>query len=324
MHIYEVVINPLSGFITSLKGDTVFGHFCWQVLYDDKLMKKSFDQAVDSYDDKPFAVFSSAFPVKADDPKCRYLPKPEYPWFTELDRKGITRKQKIEGNKKLKKKKWITVKNYTDLLLNPASLRSDEDITGDEDGVVLTETRTRNTINRLSSTTSGSGFDPYPVDMFSFSDHIKLCLICIADPEYLEKDAIQTVLERIGSTGFGKDASSGMGRFQVESVERIEKPEPDTGDLCYTFAPMVPRKGDFKELYFKPFTRFGKHGGLMARSENPFKRPVIMADEGAVAEPVDGFPDTPYIGRAVTGASFIEPRTIVQGYAPWMPIKTGA
>ena len=47
-----------------------------------------------------------------------------------------------------------------------------------------------------------------------------------------------------------------------------------------------------------------------------------MADEGAVFIPNDkGVFDKPYIGRAVTGVSKAEPSSVVQGYAPYLPLK---
>ncbi len=62
MRVYEIAIKPLSGFGTPLKGDTLFGHFCWQIALDEKICDKSLTELLDVYPEKPFVVFSSAYP----------------------------------------------------------------------------------------------------------------------------------------------------------------------------------------------------------------------------------------------------------------------
>ena len=32
--------------------------------------------------------------------------------------------------------------------------------------------------------------------------------------------------------------------------------------------------------------------------------------------------DKPYVGQAIGGVSKVEPNTVVQGYAPYIPLKT--
>ena len=63
MKLYALTIRPLSGFGTPLKGDTIFGHFCWQFAYDSTLLNGGFQSWVDKYQQQPFAVFSSAYPT---------------------------------------------------------------------------------------------------------------------------------------------------------------------------------------------------------------------------------------------------------------------
>jgi len=47
-----------------------------------------------------------------------------------------------------------------------------------------------------------------------------------------------------------------------------------------------------------------------------------MADEGAVFLPqsADAF-NNPYLGRAVTGISLADPRTVGQGYSMYLPCR---
>jgi CRISPR-associated protein Csm4 len=75
-------------------------------------------------------------------------------------------------------------------------------------------------------------------------------------------------------------------------------------------------------MYFAPFTRFGRHGDVLAKSSNPFKNPVIMADEGAIFMPadLDRTMNKPYIGTAVTNISKAEPNAVTQGYSLYIPV----
>lgn len=54
MKLYEVIIKPESGFGTPLKGDTIFGHICWQTAYDKNLLEGGLDRWIDCYAERPF------------------------------------------------------------------------------------------------------------------------------------------------------------------------------------------------------------------------------------------------------------------------------
>jgi hypothetical protein len=58
-----LTITPLSPFGTPLKGDTLFGHVCWQAAEDPALLDGGLERWVGLYPERPFAVFSSAFPL---------------------------------------------------------------------------------------------------------------------------------------------------------------------------------------------------------------------------------------------------------------------
>jgi CRISPR-associated protein Csm4 len=128
-------------------------------------------------------------------------------------------------------------------------------------------------------------------------------------------------LQRIGQWGYGRDASSGLGRFGVKDVTPLNYPACEEANALYTLAPVTPARDSFTDAWFTPFIRFGKHGDKLAVSRNPFKTPVIMADEGAVFKP--SHPSDlakPYFGQAVTDVS-MHKGTLVQGYAPVLPLK---
>ena len=113
-----------------------------------------------------------------------------------------------------------------------------------------------------------------------------------------------------------------MGHFEVKKWKELSSLRLDSTDACYTLAPSVIEKDMYSEVWFMPFVRYGKHGDRLVHGRNPFKNPVVMADEGAVFKPKDtSVLDKPYLGRAVSSVSLSLKETVVQGYAPYLPMK---
>ena len=342
MKIYEITIKPLSGFGTPLKGDTIFGHFCWQLVYDKSISDAALRDLLSSYGERPFAVFSSAYPKYHADGAYRYAFRtPSLP-PDKLFPMPETKKERIEKRKELKGKRWMIIREgervefFKDLkyLSDQEMVAAVRPYLGEEarkqirksgaPRVIDFFSQPHNTINRLTGTTGEAPFAPFSLDHEVFLPDIELALFVGIDESVITIELVKVCLERIGEAGFGRDASTGLGRFQLG-----EDSEVDLGSMgntapnaCYTLSPCVPPEDTCKELYFTPFTRFGRHGDILAKSSNPFKNPVIMADEGAVLVPEkkDVFLK-PYVGKAVTGVSKVEPGTISQGYSLYLPVR---
>ena len=182
----------------------------------------------------------------------------------------------------------------------------------------------RNTINRQTGTTGEEGFAPFEVEQNVFYPETELALFVGIDESVININSIREGLDRIGKFGFGKDASTGLGRFDLGEENEIVLSQmgSESPNACYTLSPCVPEKDTYSEMFFSPFTRFGRHGDVLSKSSNPFKNPVIMADEGGVFIPNDrNVFDKPYIGRAVTNISKAEPKAVTQGYSLYIPVK---
>jgi len=340
--LFEITIKPALSFATPLKGDTLFGHFCWQAAYDPGLLNGGLEKWISLYRSKPYAVFSTAFPKFFDNSKCWYaLRKPNLPLSAYISEHDVNKSDAIKKRKKAKKKKWMKVHEnllidmqnteyFTDMELPVFShkqasmeIKKTMDDVGTS-GFCLPFVQPHNTINRLTSTTGEGPFAPYSVNACSYYPETELAVFCLIDEEATDIDRICTGLERIGMFGFGKDASIGSGKFQLGDRTEIDVPTMKDADACLTLAPSVPGAGEFREGFFTPFTRFGKHGDVLAKSMNPFKNPIIMADEGAVfvADSPDVF-RKPYMGTAISDLSKAQPQSVHQGYAPYLPLKIG-
>ncbi|PIE68199.1 MAG: hypothetical protein CSA23_00155 [Deltaproteobacteria bacterium] len=332
MKFYEINITPTSPFGTLLKGDTIFGHFCWQAAHDPDLLAGGLDTRIQHYTESPFAVFSSAFP-KIENGSVRYfLPRPE---AVMMDRNLIgatTRKTRLLEGKKLKKKRWMALERID--VIEPSAvefLTAKELVSriggkgvhgvGTNDAVYAME-QAHNTIDRRTGTTGTGMFAPYSTENQFYLPGIGLAVFALLDEEITDIQKICKGLKRIGRWGFGRDASTGMGRFYVNGHTEHPLPRLEGANACYTLAPAVPQKDTFSHSFYMPFIRFGKHGDRLATGKAPYKRPVVMADEGAVFIPAaaNAF-TTPWLGIGITGVSCADSRTVAQGYAPWLPIK---
>lgn len=342
MKLYEITINPTSGFGTQLKGDTLFGHVCWQAGDDPDLFDKELPELIRVYHKKPFAVFSSAFPLIAGSPTeaspTRYvLKKPEMPMSKIFSQTG-TRLQTLKQIKKNKQKKWMVVPRATRIDMADSQFLTDREVCQaiavsdparrqscqmeNSEALIRNAAQTHNTINRLTGTTGTGMFSPYEKENFFYFPGTLLALLVLVDTDLVRIEPIVKTLERIGNWGFGRDASTGMGKFTIEGYEEMPDSAATGFHAGYTLAPCVPDTELLEKFYFKSFARFGKHGAFLATSRNPFKNPVIMADEAAVLWPKDtSFFKKPYLGKSVSGVSKVMPETVVQGYSPYLPLK---
>jgi CRISPR-associated protein Csm4 len=340
----EITIKPKSAFGTPIKGDTLFGHFCWQAAYNPDLIKGGLAEALQSYAQVPFAVFSSAFPKCATgNGSCIFLTRPVFtkkPSYPAMD--AVARKDVIKSRKEDRARKWVVFDRGKPIdVANAVFLKDDEvcrriveslpenlklqPAINDESTFTVRLHRPHNSINRCSGTTGTGAFAPFATEVDFYYPGMELAVFVCFDDSVTDIDKIVTGMKNIGSFGFGRDASTGMGRFDVAGVAEMELPDCQSADAMLALGPVVPEKGAYRDLFFTPFVRFGKHGANLAASEKPFKKPVIMADEGAVLVPEDRtLFEKPWVGSAVENVSYVQKQSVVQGYAPWLPLKIGA
>jgi CRISPR-associated protein Csm4 len=338
LRLYAITIKPLSSFGTPLKGDTIFGHFCWQVAYDPSLVDGGLKSKILKYPEKPFAVFSTAFPkLGVVDDLIYALKRPDIP-LNYLFKQQVDREGAIKNRKMLKKKKWVLVDKTLRIDIEEKKLIDDQallqglnDISSEKGWsqkrtkpgeYIKAFSQAHNTINRMTSTTGTGIFAPYIKENMFYYPGAELVVFVLIDEDATDIERVELGLKKIGKWGFGRDSSTGLGRFTIVESHELNLPKCEEPNACYLLAPCVPEKDTYKFAYFMPFVRFGKHGDRLATFGNPFKAPVIMADEGAVFFPKDKNTfNKPYIGRAVTGLSKVMPDTVLQGFAPYLPLK---
>jgi CRISPR-associated protein Csm4 len=342
--LFVMTLEPQGALGTPLKGDTLFGHFCWQAHYDPALLDGGLEARLHTYADTPFAVFSSAYPLLQGAPGHYALKRPDLPLTWLFPPGDWDRVQQMRQRKDIKKKQWMLVPTDLRLDLRKVEYLSDRQLQqrllaqvapelrrrltkmGEPATAILAQfSQAHNTIQRLTQTTGSAPFAPYEQTIWHYYPGTRLAVFVLIDPGATDGERVRTGLERIGQWGYGRDASIGLGRFRVTDQQELPLPQAQAANACYTLAPVVPVPDSYAQAYFLPLVRFGKHGDLLARSSNPFKNPVLMADEGAAFLPRNlHLFDRPYLGRAVTGISKAQPQTVMQGYSFYLPFRLEA
>lgn len=292
MRLYKVTITPTAHFATTLRGDTLFGQMCWAIKYTQGEGKLK--ELLKSYSKAPFLIVSDAFPQG-------YLPKPKMP--SDLLQEDKT--QKKENRKKI----WLTPTDLSNGLYTEA--KTDQEISNsDKKDVTI-----HNALNYKTFMT-GESFDPHGLTLLALGAKDIYFLL---DETELKLEEFKEALSLVSQMGYGKKSTIGKGRFEYKE-EDIKPIEVDSSATTFmTLSPFSPKGLICKNIYYEPFTRFGKFGADRAH-KSAFKKPLLLADVASVVE----F-DTPqsyqYMGRAIFGVSDTHKDAVHQGYSIVLPLK---
>ena len=339
-----MLLKPLAPFGTPLKGDTIFGQFCWLAAEKEDLLTGSLPDWIACYEERPMAVFSSAWPTINETTGRKYaICRPELPLsLLGEPEQHASCAEKLKQRKANKGRRWLLLDQdlrprldwenllddhalYTRIMdtLPAHELQKLRLVPAQHQKPISRVEQQHNTINRLTMTTGKGEFAPYVTDNLYFMPGLELVVFAALDKEAGDAETLRQAFTLMGQWGFGRDASTGKGRFEVLNVEEIAMPKAEGAEACLTLGPCVPAVDSCREMFFNPFVRFGRHGSQMLYAGKPFKNPVVMADEGAVLVP-HHFPKQPFIGRAISGISKAQPDAVCQGYAPYLPMTMPA
>lgn len=305
MQSYRIQIRPLSAFGTSLLGDTLFGQLCWSIR--NRQGEARLEGLLQDYTQgKPFLVVSNAFPAD-------HIPMPDLPssWFEAVP---------DTQRKHMKKRVWMPLSKVSEPLREwQRYSKSDK-----EAGWNIKESLTpHNSIDRRTGTTNDTGFAPYGMNQYWYARDTLLDIYLVLDESHVQPEEIETALNDMGSFGYGRDASIGLGKFEVVLFEATELPAQKNANASLTLAPCAPQGLGFDTThsFYQLFTRFGRHGDLAVhQSGQPFKNPVLMARAGGVFVTESA---VAWIGQGLGGEGRLSKsinNTVQQGYAPVIPL----
>lgn len=313
-HIARIV--PRSAFGGHIKGDTLFGQLCWAIRH--RFGEKRLDSLLQGYTaDEPFLVVSDAFP-------SGFLPRPALPLH-------YYQKVRDEDRKVVKKRHWIPANKFQHSILEWLQVaQSDAEVvktiaaTDDKPNRLWSEqSQPHNAINRMTGTTGGGDFAPYAMPRIWQHPRLKLDIYLVLDENRLNRDELNNLLTDIGTSGYGRDASIGLGKFDLEE-DSPSWPVQQQANTWLTLAPCAPQGLGFDpaQSWYQPFTRFGRHGDMAVHTGRPFKTPVLLADTGALLKPQQ-WTERRFIGQGLGGDGSLSnaiKATVQQGYAPVLPI----
>jgi len=319
MNTLRLTLRPRSAFGGPLQGDTLFGQLCWAVR--NRWGEGRLTELLEGYTEgRPFAVCSDAFPAG-------YLPRPALPLYRYDSVPGADRKA-------VKGRRWLPVAALArpveqwlqEAVEDVAVARTLSGDSGTPSQLAVQRLQPHNSIDRRSGTTGPGEFAPYNRPQYWYARDIRFDTYLVLDDSRMDRDDAMALISDLGRTGYGRDASIGLGKFDVEGVGAVEWPAPPAANASLTLAPCAPQGLGLnaRRAYYGLFTRFGRHGDRAVFAPGgPFKTPVLMAATGALfgqSEPVRG----PFIGQGLGGDGRMSksiPQTVQQGYAPCVPAQ---
>lgn len=314
---YKAVIQPQTAFITPLLGDTLFGQCCW-ALRNQHGEKALIDWLKDYTANQPFMVVSNAF-IEG------YIARPTIP----LSHLGF-QLENTKDRKAIKSKTHIPLSvvdqplhNWGGAALSDSDIEENLAIQNNQGSAIKIEQgRTHNSINRLTGTTGSEGFAPYDRQLTWYHPDLKMAIYIVVDETRIQLKQVEDALIAVGLQGFGKEASSGLGKFIVNDFSEWQAPMTFSANAWYALAPSAPQGLLWQQerCFYQPFVRFGRHGDLAVHTGNPFKNPVMMTQSGAIFTPQEWQQDQYFIGQGLTDVSKAIVTTVQQGYAPVLEI----
>ncbi len=272
MEYAKIVLNAHSSFITPLQSDTLFGHFAWGIhfLYG----KERLEELLKDFTQNPFIIFSDGF-------KKETLPKPFLQPLTQF------RCEEAHYIKRLKKLSSLP----KELIFNNIDNLNEElffEYLKQQGSEECKKTKTdaviqKNSVDRLSNRVEEG--------LYSAKEHF------LQDNQFeiyiayqnISKDEIEEVLYFIAQRGFGKDKSTGKGKFTFTIKWDFEEKtffQTKRGKYL-NLSTMLFNPSNMLLYYGKTLTKFPKAGGYYAGSE-PFKNPFICYLPGSTFIVADG------------------------------------
>lgn len=321
MPIYKIDFKLNSSIRSKFQADTIFGHICWAYRYlysEEKLI-----QWLNNFKDSP-TLISNAFPKG-------FVPKPILPPLpinildelmkSESDQQAGTDTSIVKKHKKIDfiREDWFyeNRQNLNSKKLFQHLNKIVKETKLPENKMALV---THNRFNRLTGKADIGGLFDTEEDFFVMENgrHVKFWFFLKS--ETMQEKQIKEIMNFISSTGYGADKSVGKGNIEIEKICQEEIPPIDRQNAFVSFSNFIPANSSELDGYYKTFTKFGKLGGDFASGGNPFKKPVIMLEAGALVK-IKEFEANKYFGRLQPGVHSNTDINIVQyGYAFPVPV----
>jgi len=295
MTLYRIRFKLCSAIVTPLKGDTIWGHIVWGIANNEG------DDAVTDFLDQeksePALVVSSAFPAGM---LCRDLPPPKDRPEENLD------EEEYSKIKKEKKKKYMPADKYFEKAetLYAETANIPEGVSAIHKTPVM-----HNTIDRFTNNVSEGS--PFPIEEEWPYTNIDWDFYILSS---FSGERVKQLVDWAFENGYGADASTGKGKIEIKGAP-IQVKTKIRGNKYMALGPFVGTD-KLEEIRADIFVRSGKLGGSFASSMSPYKKPVVLFDEGAV---IKSDTQIEYAGKLLEKMHSNE-KICQSGFTPVIPI----
>lgn len=299
MSLYKITVQLCSPLVTPLKGDTVWGHIVWGIANhegDDAVLEFLKQEAL-----SPQFIVSSGFPAGYI---CKPLPVPQ-------ERKARLSADEYAQIKQQKKMAYVPSGVY----LDGCGQSENENMRS----VFVRNTVVHNMINRQSGCVEDGSVYSVEEQWAGSKRQTMPCFDIYIETSFTA-ERVHELCTWAFENGYGADASVGKGYIKVIEKPQIVTPRisPKSAAEYVALGPFtVPADSGIQNLRADIFTRTGRLGGTFASESMPYKKTVVLFDEGAVF--VSESPRA-YIGCLLRHIHADE-RICQAGYAPVIPIK---
>jgi len=302
MRLIRLTLALTSPLGTPLVGPTLFGQLCW--------LKREAEgeTALCDWLADPTRVWriSDGFPTG-------YLPRP-------LVTARRVAPEKVMAAKAIKKLAFVTRNCWLSNRLEWDERRLDptRELKGDTKRL---RRIAHNVINRRGGSTLEEGGLFFVGEDWRFSggrdqpDDARVDLYVEA-PE--APDAVSALFSLLGDVGYGRDASTGRGRWTVEAAEDDAKLAGGGGSRRMSLSRGALTPETMADALWRPVAHFGRAGPLVtATGASPFKRPVLLTRPGATFRPRT---DQPF-GRILHNLHPERPEIVLNGLHVTIPFS---
>lgn len=308
--LYRVKIKPKASYISMLQSDTFSGAFFWsyRYLYGEDELRGLLSAAWEGY---PMIVFSNAFPENT-----LPLPLGIYDEARNIDRvtDKAERKQAYQQNKKYKKCHFLNRREF--LQVQQGNWRGFSPFLSSDPETI--DDTIHNMVPRSGSDTSDAGAD---TDLFSVEEKF------VNDGIYdlyilteIENSELNKTLELMFTLGIGARKSVGKGSFDLLSLkEEQELTAFSDGNAFLALSNFIPAKNDPVDGNYKTLVKYGKLDRELSVVEQPFKKPLMFLEAGAVFR-CDDQGVRPYYGRCLHGIA-VDPNISVNAFTIAIPMR---
>jgi len=271
MKYFRIELELTSPILTAIHSGTLFGQLCWawRTLYGESRLV----QWLENWDAEPL-LLSSAMP-------SGYLPRP---MLRPLRRGGSRLALKeIDVAKTLRKSGWIP----RDVFLRIRRSLTESGVmlalltnTSEASPNRLTEIRTaHNTIDRLTGTTPDAGGLYFVDESWPQVRDRKNCFDVYVGGS-IDLQQLERLFTHIGEWGFGRDASTGRGRWRAHLLPEETGLFDGSGTRRMSLSHGT-LTGNMEDPRYKLHVHYGKVGGGYGTTSNPFKYPITLLQPGA-------------------------------------------